>query len=144
MHRASQSIDASGRTGLAQGALLARPSLQVRRASMSAVTLPPPPARSSLKKPLGQGMGRPQMQMQVGETESATTTLLATSASDASLSTELSVLLDTPRACPGCAADGSGGFGTGKRSGGRKSVEVPRKTSPSDGICACDCDWGCD
>ena len=56
------------------GQVLSRPSPDARRASMSAIVLPPPPARSSLKKP----PGRPPT------ADSAT---LAPSASDASLST---------------------------------------------------------
>ena len=83
-HRVSHSIDAR-----AHSPLLARPTLQARRASMSAVVLPPPPARSSLKKPT-----RPPT------AESAT---LVTSASDASLSTlatQTSSGPATPRSIP--------------------------------------------
>ncbi|KAI0773281.1 hypothetical protein BD413DRAFT_316781 [Trametes elegans] len=53
--------------------LLTRPSAHTRRASMSAVVLPPPPARSSLKKS--------------NKSPSAEGSLLSTSASDASIST---------------------------------------------------------
>ncbi|KAI0333811.1 hypothetical protein GY45DRAFT_1243772 [Cubamyces sp. BRFM 1775] len=62
--------------------LLTRPSAQTRRASMSAVALPPPPIRSSLKK-----SSRPP---------TAESSLLTTSASDASISTMTTLTSNAP------------------------------------------------
>ncbi|KAH9852153.1 hypothetical protein C2E23DRAFT_207160 [Lenzites betulinus] len=59
--------------------LLTRPNAHTRRASMSAVVLPPPPARSSLKK-----------------SSTAESSLLATSASDASISTMTTLTSNAP------------------------------------------------
>ncbi|KAI0352143.1 hypothetical protein OH77DRAFT_1498179 [Trametes cingulata] len=66
--------------------LLTRPSVHTRRASMSAIVLPPPPARSSLKK-----SSRPP---------TAESSLLATSASDASLSTMTTLTSTAPPSTP--------------------------------------------
>ncbi|KAI8996612.1 hypothetical protein BD414DRAFT_478539 [Trametes punicea] len=62
--------------------LLTRPSAQTRRASMSAIVLPPPPVRSSLKR-----MSRPS---------TADSSLLTTSASDASISTMTTLTSNGP------------------------------------------------
>ncbi|KAI0832089.1 hypothetical protein BC628DRAFT_1407602 [Trametes gibbosa] len=62
--------------------LLTRPTAHTRRASMSAVVLPPPPARSSLKKS--------------STSSTAKSSLLATSASDASISTMTTFTSNAP------------------------------------------------
>ncbi|KAI0629386.1 hypothetical protein C8Q77DRAFT_1143623 [Trametes polyzona] len=70
--------------------LLTRPNAHTRRASMSAVVLPPPPARSSLKKS--------------STVNTANGSLLATSASDASISTMTSTAPSTPRSAQSAPA----------------------------------------
>ncbi|KAH9913558.1 uncharacterized protein BXZ73DRAFT_106898 [Epithele typhae] len=93
--------------GTRPGALpLTRPSAQVRRASVSAVVLPPPPARSSMKK-----TPRPPGPLGASGTRSSENATLATSASDASLSTLTTQTSSVP-ATPHSALARAGGMPT--------------------------------
>ncbi|KAI0675849.1 hypothetical protein C8Q78DRAFT_1006824 [Trametes maxima] len=87
-HRSAQGFQPQGRRvaesprSSSHSHLLTRPTIHTRRASMSAVVLPPPPVRSSLKK-----SSRPA---------TAEDSLLASSASDASISTMTTLTSNTP------------------------------------------------
>ena len=122
----SHSFSIRGSAGNGASTVASPSSSSTKRSSISS-TLMPPTRRIPLT------VGR-YVSSNVCDAHTFSRSSIASGTSDASLSIELSVASDAMRLCPVLECEPPcRGAGAGRRSGGRNTVHVPRKRTPSDG-----------